>query len=54
MNQPKYMRVFKGNHYDDLVDYLLEHEEDIAREFNDYAKLRGAFIDLFDRPPRTY
>ena len=51
MNEPKYMRVFRGKNYDDLVNYLLDHEEDIALGINDYGDLRGAFIDIFDRPP---
>lgn len=34
-----------------LADYLQRHEGDIAAGINDFADLRGIFIEVFNRKP---
>lgn len=37
---------------DDLKRYLLDHEDDIARDINDYNDLARIFLILFKRPAK--
>jgi hypothetical protein len=35
----------------ELLDYLLDHEVDIAYKENDFGDLTGVFEDILGRPP---
>lgn len=35
----------------ELMDYLSDHEYDIAFGINDFGRLRSLFVDMFDRQP---
>ena len=35
----------------ELVDYLLEHEDDIAWSINDFDYIRSLFIEVIGRNP---
>jgi hypothetical protein len=35
-----------------LLEYLQNHESDIAHGINDFALLRGLFITVFKREPK--
>lgn len=35
----------------DLMDYLLDHEADIAHKANDFGDLAGVFEEILNRPP---
>jgi len=38
----------------DLNNYLISHEEDIALGINDFGCLRTIFTDIFNRDPSEY
>jgi hypothetical protein len=38
--------------FDNLLDFLLARETDIALDIEDFGTLKGIFIDLFDTEPK--
>lgn len=38
-----------GDSAQDLIYYLLSHEDDIKQDINDFGDLRHIFLDIFER-----
>ena len=46
------MLLIKNKYVNSLLEYLQNHESDIAYGINDFGDLKELFVELFNREPK--